>query len=106
MNEPETASQAATPQMLQALARWEQDGGARASTKQNQPAASLPLLGPASVWAEIALRQGMRLERCDRGAANYRLVIQEAVPSQREDPANFKLTLGDVETILMNSNPA
>lgn len=105
MNEPETPSQGTAAPMLKALARWEQDGGAHGNAMQTRPPAGQPPLAEDAVWAEIALQQGMRLERCDRGGANYRLVVQGAVPPQHE-VAGFKLTLDDVETILMNSNPA
>ena len=49
----------------------------------------------------------MLLERSDEnGAANYRLVLQDDAPLPSTETASFKLTLDDVETILMSRSPA
>ena len=59
-----------------------------------------------AVFSDAAIQQGMILERRDdNGAVNYRLVPRDT-RLRLNDAGVFKLTLEDVETILMNSNPA
>ena len=107
MNETNTKSQIAAAQMSQALARWERDGGALAKSTLTRSSDATAPPGSESALADVAFRQGMLLEGChEDGATNYRLVPQGESPSRCEDPASFKLTLNDVETILMNRSPA
>ena len=99
--------QNAAAQMAAALARWERDGGSIAKAMPGRLACHADPSETESVLADIALRQGMRLERFDRTTATtYRLVPLDWIPTGRETEANFELTLDDAETILMNSNPA
>jgi hypothetical protein len=102
-----TASENAAGQMTEALARWERDGGAHAKTMTGRPVDGPVPLGIESVLADVAKRQGMLLERSgDNGAADYRLVPQDHALLPGTESTSFKLTLDDVETILMNGSPA
>ena len=107
MSENDSASQNAAAQTAAALARWERDGGAIAKATPERLASHADPSETESVLADIALHQGMRLERFDQiSVASYRLVPLGWIPTGRKTKANFKLTLDDAETILMNSNPA
>lgn len=58
-----------------------------------------------AVFAKLAARQGLRLERHKDNdvMAAYRLVPVDGVRTQTTEP-EFKLSFEDVETILMNGN--
>jgi hypothetical protein len=106
MTEPEAMCQTATVQMSEALARWERDGGALAKTTLAHPAEGTDPSSTETLLAEVALRLGMVLQRCDdESAVHYRLVTLTDAPTLSE-ASNFRLTLDDVETVLMNRNPA
>ena len=91
--------------MSDALARWERHGGALARAAPVSREEGADILTTEDVLSDIAIQQGMILERRDdNGNANYRLVPRGATPLN--DAGDFKLTLEDVETILMNPNPA
>jgi hypothetical protein len=107
MREQKPVSGNATVEMAEALARWERDGGAHAKVTTGRTADWPVPTDAESILADVATRQGMLLERSDEnGAANYRLVLQDDAPRPSMDPASFKLTLDDVETILMSRSPA
>ena len=105
MKEQKPVSGNAAVQMAEALARWERDGGAHAKSTTDQPGVWPCPTDAELIWADVAKRQGILLERSDEnGGANYRLVLQAPLPDT--ETASFKLTLDDVETILMSRSPA
>lgn len=107
MNEREASSRSAAAQMSDALARWERDGGALARAVRGNREDGPDTSTTEAVFSDVAIQQGMLLERReDNGAANYRLVPRGETRALLNDRGDFKLTLGDVETILMNRNPA
>jgi len=107
MKEQKPVSGNAAVQMAEALARWERDGGAHAKSTTDQPGVWPCPTDAELIWADVAKRQGMLLERSDENSvANYRLVLQDGGPLPGMETASFKLTLDDVETILMSRSPA
>ena len=107
MNEREMKSRSAAAQMSDALARWERDGGALARTPVPVRDDQADSSRTEAVFADVAMRQGLILERRDdNGAATYRLAPRGEAPPAVADPVDFKLTLEDLETVLMNRNPA
>lgn len=107
MTESKAMCPTAVLSMWQALARWEQDGGALARTTLAHPDVVVVPSNKDMLLAEVALREGMLLQRCDEnGAAHYRLVARADAQTRGNDALDFALTLDDVETILLNRNPA
>ena len=94
-------------QMAEALVRWERDGGAPAALGSAPNDKLVPQNGPEAVFGEAAALQGLRLERHDNGGENsvYRLLRADQVPMSAV-ALEFKLSLDDVETILMNRSPS
>ena len=94
-------------QMAEALVRWERDGGAPAAVGSPPNYELAPKNGREAAFGEAAALQGLRLERHDIGSANsvYRLLRADQVTTSAE-ALEFKLSLDDVETILMNRSPS
>ena len=94
-------------QMAEALVRWERDGGAPAAVSSAPNDKLATQNGREAVFGEAAALQGLRLERQDNGGTNlvYRLLRADQVPTSAV-ALEFKLSLDDVETILMNRSPS
>ena len=94
-------------QMSEALARWDRDGGAPAQGRvQTRNDFSVRSTGEA-VLTSVAAEQGLMLD-CRRDTltkTSYRLRDRRHALSENND-LDFKLTLEDIETILMYGNCA